>query len=282
MYPDVQNISLDMGSILHKGLELKGNYLINKEPVDYDEIKSILYQGSTEETEKDKEKITGLNEIKTIYFNDWANYDEKIKLFFDKVLPTRINDDGWEVLGCEVPFEFVYDEKCIIHGFIDRVDHKFIDNEEVLRITDYKSSKKVFDDSKIKTPLQMVTYDLACLFIYDILPTYHEYDFILLDQKQTSDTGVCTKGYLKRGLKKLDGLLKQIKDMEAEENYAPCPTPLCYWCPYAPKSHTPFADGHFGNNCEYYSLWTPDNKTFQVNKKYVPGETETEKRKLVF
>lgn len=282
MHTEAKNISLDIGSILHKGLELKGNYILKNEVIDFDQIKDVINKGSFEETEKDKENLIGIEQIQKDYFDEWPHYIDKMKLFFNEVLPTRINDNDWKVIGCEVPFEFVYDNKCIIHGFIDRVDHKFVNDTEFLRITDYKTSKKVFDQNKIKTPLQMVIYDLASLFIYGIIPTNHEYDFILLNEKQTTETGVCTKGYLKRGLKKIDSLLDWAKETEENNEYAPCPTPLCYWCPYAPKSYTPFADEKYGNNCIYHSLWTPDNKVFQVNKPYIPGEPEKQQRKLVF
>lgn len=289
-YADKQTLPLELGSILHKGLELKGQALMKNEPVDYEKINNIVHEGSSEETEKDSEFMAGIDEISARYFEDWGakdsvsgmTYNDKMDLYFNKVLPTRMEDEDWKVIGTEIPFEFVYDEKCIIHGFIDRLDKREVNDVEEYRITDYKSSKKIFDDSKIKTPLQMVIYDLACLFMYQVVPQYHEYDFILLDKKQTSEDGVCSKGYLKRGIKKLDNLLRVIKRMENEGEYAPSPTPLCYWCPYASRMHTPNADDKYGGNCDYYSLWRPDNKVFQVNKPYVPGEEEKPKRKLVF
>ena len=289
-FAEKQTLPLELGAILHKGLELKGQAIMKNETVDYEKIKQIVHEGSTEKTEKDSEIMAGIDEISVKYMDDWIQkdsvsgmtYNEKMNLYFDKVLPTRMEDKEWTIVGTEIPFEFVYDDKCIIHGFIDRMDKRINDKVEEYRITDYKSSKKIFDDSKIKTPLQMVIYDLACLYMYKIIPTYHEYDFILLDKKQTSEDGVCSKGYLKRGIKKLDNLLAIIKRMENEGEYAPSPTPLCYWCPYASRTYTPNADDKYGGSCDYYSLWRPDNKVFQVNKPYVPGEEEKPKRKLVF
>ena len=34
-----------------------------------------------------------------------------------------------------------------------------------------------------------------------------------------------------------------------------------------------------GKECEYYSLWTPDNKTFETNKEYIPF-TEQKSKKI--
>lgn len=286
-------IALDLGNILHKGLEMKGQYLLKGEPVDYEKIKDTVMNGCYEITEKSRTHLLGVNEIKNIYSKDWlasmedadnVSYPKKIQMYLDEVLPSRIEDSDWTVKGTEIYFEFVYDNRVIIHGFIDRVDsHLNEDGTENLKVVDYKSSKKVFDDHKIKTPLQMIVYDLACLHLYDILPTEHEYDFILLNKKQTSkDDGVCSRGYLKRGLKKIDSILDTIEEEKADNEFPPSATPLCYWCPYPSRTHTPNADSAWAGTCPYYSLWRPDNKVFQVNQEWFPNDTPKEERKLVF
>lgn len=286
--PEGQTISLELGSILHKGLEMKGNYILSGESVDYDAITKAVMDGCDEETEKNSDHIHGVNEIKTIYFEDWmksfedsVNYQQKIELYMADVLPTRMEDVDWEIVGVEIPFEYVYNDQCIVHGFIDRIDRKK-DAPEVLKVVDYKTSKKVFPDNKIKTPLQMIIYDLACKFMYGVLPQHHEYDFVLLNEKQTTEDGVCSKGYLKRGLKKIDDVLGKIKVAEATNEFPPYPSPLCYWCSFPPMTHTPNADKQFSGDCQYYSLWTPEHKQYAVNEKYIPGEPEKEQRKLVF
>lgn len=294
LYTESATLPLELGSILHKGLEMKGNYLLKGEKVDYKDIRKTVMDGCDEETEKDKKHLYGVNEIKNRYLDVWLEsledgfnkcYPEKIDIYFNKVLPTRMEDESWTVKGTEIPFEFVYDERCIIHGFIDRVDEKVKEDSEektILKVVDYKSSKRIFDENKIKTPLQMVIYDLACLFIYGVIPEYHEYDFILLDKKQSTEDGVCTKGYLKRGLKKIDAILDKIDQAKESGEYPPSPTPLCYWCPYPDRFHTPNADKKYAGECQYYSLWKPENKVFGVNQEYIPNEVEKPKRKLVF
>lgn len=285
-------LPLELGSILHKGLEMKGNYLITGKEVDYETIQKTVMDGCDEISEKDTKHLYGVNEIKNRYPDVWfgsledeanKSYSQKILTYLNEVLPTRMEDKEWVVKGTEIPFEFVYDNRCIIHGFIDRVDEKVKNNDDktILKVIDYKSSKKVFMDAKIKTPLQMIIYDLACLFIYGVIPEYHEYDFILLNKKQTTEDGVCTRGYLKRGLKKIDTILDKIDQAKKENEYSPSPTPLCYWCPYPDKLHTVNADEKYGGECQYYSLWKPEHKVFEVNQEYIPGE-EKPKRRLVF
>lgn len=286
MYSNQQTLPLELGSILHKGLELKGRAIIQKQPVKYNEIESIVLYGCEERTDKGSEKLLGINDIRKKYFEDWAKrdsiadktYDEKMEVYFQKVLRNRMENKEWEVVAVEQQFEFVYDNRCIIHGFIDRIDKK----GDERKVVDYKSSKKIFREEDIKTPLQMVVYDLACVFLYGILPTYHEYDFILLDQKQTTDDGVCSKGYLARGLKKIDSLLDLIEDMKKSQIYKPSPSPLCYWCSFPDRCHTPNVDPKFAGTCQYYSLWKPDQKSYKVNKTFVPGVIEEPRRKLVF
>lgn len=288
-FSESATLPLELGSILHKALELKGQALMSGDYVDYEFLSKVVTDGYDEYGEH----LYGTKEIQERYPAVWFEsledafnkpYFEKIKIFINDVLPTRMEDNAFKVKGTEVPFEFVYDNRCIIHGFIDRVD-TLVNNEsdkEILKITDYKSSKRTFPDSKIKTPLQMVIYDLACLYLYGVLPTYHEYDFILLDKKQNEEDGVCSRGYLKRGLKKIDSILDQIDEAKKENYYPPSPSPLCYWCPYPDKTHTPNADKKHSGECQYYSLWKPENKIFTVNQEFIPGEEEKPKRKLVF
>lgn len=276
-YANSKTLALELGTILHKGLEIKGRNKIEGQDVDYDYIKTSVVEGCEEKNDKSTAFLPGTNDIKKRYMEDWMtkdentgfNYNDKMEVYLNSVIQSRMENPEWNVFAVEDHFEFVYDNRCIVHGFIDRLDQ----NEDgEIKVIDYKSSKRVFRDADIKTPLQMVIYDIACVFKYGKLPMYHEYDFILLDKKQTTEDGVCSKGYLKRGLKKIDKLLSLIDEFEKSNIYKPSPTPLCYWCDFASKSHTPNADSRYGGSCVYHSLWKPDNKVFKVNKEWIPGE----------
>lgn len=240
----------------------------------------MLYEGLKEKNEK----ITGINEIKKIYFEQWykkdsvsnLNYEEKLQLFLNEVLKKEIND--CEVIAVEMPFEFIYqygnEKQIIIHGYIDRVDRL---PDSSLKVVDYKTSKKTYESSKLATPLQHVIYGLACFNEFGVLPSEYQYSFILLNEKQNA----CSKGYLKRGLAKLDKLLIQKEEMEKNNCFKPKATPLCYWCDFHGTS--PNAADEFKGLCEYYSLWTPENKTFKTNKS---GKTKIKvaekKRRMIF
>ena len=64
--------------------------------------------------------------------------------------------------------------------------------------------------------------------------------------------------------KKLDKIITELKDNYTSKEFKPKPTPLCYWCPYNKQSC--IKDKENEMLCEYYSLWTPTEKTFAVNK----------------
>lgn len=302
------SVATEVGSLLHKALELKCNALIHKEQIDYNFLIQGISDGFQDVTEKGDDFLIGVNKLSEKYLEEWnkpdnksgMNYSEKIQLFIDKVLPTRIQDKVWKPLAAEKFFEFVWrygenpneeSNAVIIHGFIDRIDYQnqFLDGTyHDLCVTDYKTSKSVYDAAKTKTPMQFFIYNLACLHLYGELPKRCVYDFICLNQTLDSDKGeMCTRGWQKRAMKKLNNLLNKVDELEKTNAYKPSPTPLCYWCDFCASSHTPNASEKYNGICDYYSLWTPENRIFDVNKKF--GEENSlekgnisEKRRLIF
>ena len=266
-------IHLDLGNLLHKALEIKYRNVIEGKETDFTQLLEMIQTGIKEETEKGSDEIAGINKLIDKYgyetfaeINAKSNlsYNQKLETFYTYLVNDRLEED-WKPLAVELPFEFVYEDRIILHGFIDRID---INSKGEIRVVDYKSSNKVFEHKDLTTPLQMFIYTLACEQIYNKTPVSHVYDMILLGEKQNA----CTKGYYKRAKKKLDKILQSIDEDMLNGLYKPKPTPLCHWCDYS-KSN-PSAPFYTEDLCEYYSLWTPDNKTFETNKKF--GEKEVE------
>lgn len=272
------SLALEMGTICHRVLEEKGNRITKRLPVDYERLNDILEEGF-EETDEES-AIRGIRELKRVYFEEWykadnasgMNYDEKL-IKFNGVLHSEMEDDDWTPMYFELPFEFVWDNKYIIHGFIDRIDKK----GEEYRVVDYKTSKKIFDKKKIPTAQQMAIYGCAILAMFNKLPSEYLYRFILINESQKA----LTLGWEKRFIKKLDKVFAAIEESDATQIYKPSPSQLCFYCNYC--CNNPNAK-EFKNECEYYSLWTPDNKVFSVNKEFDPNKKEIkeEKRKLIF
>lgn len=279
-YSQDTSIALELGSLCHYVLEQKGRMVAAKQKVDYDKLNNILLDGVSEVDEKTKEKLLGVSQLKRKYFEVWheadnasgASYDEKIKLF-DQVLHKEMEDTEWESTYFERPFEFVWDNKVILKGFIDRIDIK----DGQYRTVDYKTSKKVYEQSKLATSLQFGVYALAILNEFGVLPAESKYRFILIDDEQYA----LTKGWEKRLIKALDKVFGDIEASGKKEIFVPKPTPLCHWCNFCQTNPEATI---YRNECEYFSKWTPTQKTFEVNKKWnaLENMNPTTKRKLVF
>ena len=279
-YSKDTSIALELGSLCHYVLESKGKMIVSGEMVDYEKLNDILMNGVTETDEKTKEELLGVNQLKRKYFEVWheadnasgASYDEKIKLF-DKVLHDEMEETDWKPTYFEKPFEFVWDNKVILKGFIDRIDTK----DGQYRTVDYKTSKKVYEQSKLATSLQFGVYALAILNEFGVLPIESEYRFILIDDKQYA----LTKGWENRLIKAMDKVFGDIEASEKKSVFVPKPSPLCHWCNFCQTNPEATI---YRNECEYFSKWTPTQKTFEVNKKWNALENinTAPKRKLVF
>ena len=279
-YSQDTSIALELGSLCHYVLEQKGKMIVSGETVDYEKLNDILMNGVTETDEKTKEELLGVNQLKRKYFEVWheadnasgASYDEKIKLF-DKVLHDEMEETDWKPTYFEKPFEFVWDNKVILKGFIDRIDTK----DGQYRTVDYKTSKKVYEQSKLATSLQFGVYALAILNEFGVLPIESEYRFVLIDDKQYA----LTKGWEKRLIKAMDKVFGDIEVSEKKSVFVPKPSPLCHWCNFCQTNPEATI---YRNECEYFSKWTPTQKTFEVNKKWNALENinTAPKRKLVF
>ncbi len=271
-------LALELGTLLHYVLEQKGKMLTDEEYVypngckskgivNYNILSGILQKGTTNTDEKTKEKILGLNELKKKYWEVWGipdsegrTYNEKIELFL-KVLTTEMENPDWKPYLFEHPFEFVYDNKIILHGFIDRVDKK---EDGSYRVVDYKTNKKLYNSKDLVTSLQFGIYALAILNEFEEVPVEYQYRMILLDERQSA----LTLGWEKRLITALDKIIKELDERKASGEYDPKPTPLCHWCNYCKTN--PDAK-QYRDECVYYSLWTPEAKTFEVNQKYEPN-----------
>ncbi len=285
-YSQDTSIALELGSLCHCVLERKGHMIVNGEVIDYELLNDLLANGVKETDEKTKEELIGVAQLKRKYFETWyeadnasgASYDEKMKLF-DKVLHEEMEESEWKPTYFEMPFEFVCDNKVIIKGFIDRIDTKDTEEGETqYRTVDYKTSKKVYEQSKLATSLQFGVYALAILNKFGVLPVESEYRFILIDDKQFA----LTKGWENRLIKALDKVFGDIEASEKKEVFVPKPSPLCHWCNFCQTNPEATI---YRNECEYFSKWTPNQKTFEVNKKWNALENMTKatpKRKLVF
>ena len=264
---------------IEKGTVATAYSLYNQGSVKMDVVNKNLLNMQKKETSwtgakvvTENNKVTFIGASNGTLGMSYNSYEEKIKLF-DKVLHEEMEDTTWQPTYFEKPFEFVWDNKAILKGFIDRIDVK----DGQYRTVDYKTSKKIYDQSKLATSLQFGIYALAILNEFGELPIESQYRFILIDDEQYA----LTKGWEKRLIKALDKVFGDIEASENKKLFIPKPTPLCHWCNFCTTNPEATI---YKNECEYYSKWTPTQKTFEVNKKWnaLENNNTEKKRKLVF
>ena len=250
IYKQQDAIALDIGNLCHKILELQRDPNSN---TTMENLLDILQNGY----HYDKEHINGIIQIKDKFFEEYIaineksglNYNDKIDNFKNYLMEYE-PDPEWKTIAVEFPFSIDY-RGFKLTGKIDRID---MNSKGEYKVVDYKTANTVYEDKKLKTPLQMYIYALAIKETYGTYPVEFEYDFVVLNQKCKA----MSKGWESRGAKALDKLIDVREAYYNLKDFPPKPTPLCWWCNYRQTE------------CEYYSLWQPDNKTFFVNKEYTP------------
>lgn len=273
---NIDTLPLNIGTLMHRVLEEKGKMIV-KGKIDYELLNEMIENGV------EAENIAGVEALKKTYFEDWykpdnrssLTYPQKVEIFKTKVLPIEMENSEWIPIEFEKEFKFVFNNKAILYGFIDRIDTKTTENGKEFRVVDYKTSKKVFEEKDTKTALQMFVYALAVASIYKKLPSEFLYRFILIDKSQSA----MTKGWEYRGIKSLTNILEKVEENKEKKIWKPNPNQLCYWCDY--NKQNPNA-GEFKRECQYYSLWTPNNKVYTKNKKWNEQEALLPKRRLIF
>lgn len=245
-------IALDVGSFCHKVLEDKANVMIE---TNYSKCTHNEYN---EEFQK----------VKSKWWEQWGtvdksgmNYDQKFESFWN-YYPTAIESDIWEPLDAEKEFEFVFEDRVRLYGFIDRVDITK-DGDSEIKVTDYKTANHVYSNKETNYSLQMFVYALACKIMYDRIPVEFEYDFVFLNQKKLALNEFDS---FKKCYEQLSDLVDYYFELADTRKYICHPTPLCYWCDYSALN--PNSSWQTRNCCKYYSLWTPQEKTFKVNQPY--------------
>jgi hypothetical protein len=267
-YSTTSSLALELGSIAHKGKELVAEALIAGKKPDYEYIKGIIENGYVNVEDGCNSNIPGTKELKDKYFFDWIKpddksgltYEQKLEIYFNGLSNTE-NEISWIPIAVEMPFEFTYKDKYLIGGFIDLVEKN---QDGDLRVVDYKSSRKVYDSKYLATPLQMFIYGLAVQNNMEKIPIEYIYDFVFLGEKQEG----CSRGYQKRGETKLDKLFAKLEECRGSELWEPKQSPLCHYCDFCETNNN--ADPKYNGECQFFSLWTQANKTFDVNKKFDP------------
>lgn len=233
-----QNIHLDYGSAVHKGLEsafleLKdNNKLSDQDMLQVVETLSRDYQYGDSQEELYRFAIEDMKRL-----INYQGFYEKIK---DKEI-VGVEDE----FDLKIPTMFCGEEVEInIKGYIDLI---YRDSDNKLVVVDHKTSKKKFDKNKRRTNLQIPIYFMAIKDKYGEYPKSGIYNFTKLNtfQEQLFTTKVTQEQNElmdKRKPKEIwskdpedsrKEIIQTFKDMNNKKARKTAkPSRLCFWCDY--------------------------------------------------
>lgn len=263
-YIDTPNINAFFGTLIHYCEEQIGIALKNHEEIPYEKIKDEFLNINRPKKNKYDSggNLFGINILKKMFpkeffqINDKGqSFDTKAKEYLNfgiyRLEEYMKKNPNLSVYGTEMHFEVEY-HGVILTGSIDRVLYDS-ENKKFI-IEDIKTKDKFFSKEDATTPLQAVIYSYALKSIANLTdyPDTFQYDLPMIGEKQSAGT----KGFIKRGLDKINKVLDQIHAMNVE----PKPCPLCAWCTFSPTNPGQVEEAK--NLCSYYSLWRPGTPSF--------------------
>ena len=157
------------------------------------------------------------------------------------------------VYKVDLPFSVTFDGECYDELFIiGSIDMIVKDKDGNLIVIDFKTSKKVFDNSKIKKNLQLPIYSLVVEDVYGRLPKDVVYYFTRFDEFQHGDPIVRKedkskrilfksgkrKGQIRYKQKTCDEVLEELTRIfklqyaTGMDAYKSKSSALCSWCPH--------------------------------------------------
>lgn len=270
-YINAKTPAILYGTLVHYILEQEANAIKTNKNIDYDKLKKIFMgTGDASFSEKDKEEVVNIKQIKSIFPEEWyeyslksgKSYEEKARDFLEcgiyKFPKYMQEHPELEVVAAELPFEFECFNQYIFNGFIDLV-LRYKNKPNHFVIWDIKTKDHKFTDDELRTPLQFVFYCKALRQRYgDDIVIDCFYSLPVIGELQSAGS----EGFEIRGEKKIEKLLTLIENKE----WKPKPTPLCYWCEFCHNNPNVSIDGK--NLCCYFSEWTPFEKSFKTPMKW--------------
>lgn len=258
---DEKAVALEVGTLCHSILEQRGNAAIDNLPLPkMEEMKAQWMEDYLK--------------LKKEFSNVWRKpdkegrtYDEKFATFW-KIYDNEMTEPVWKTVACEKEFKYVFGERFIIHGFIDRVDKDTMTGD--YKVTDYKTAAHIYSQKDRDYALQMFIYAMACYILYGKFPREFEYDFVFFGEKRGA-LELKEDSYSKCFVE-LKKIFNAISMKDRSKNFVPQRSVLCWWCPYG-QSNTSIASG----SCQFYSEWRPDNKVFSNHKNFIDGTFNAEK-----
>lgn len=259
------NLAAAFGTLVHKIYQDIAGYIMNDKPIPYDELKDYFVTADFPRRNKfDRDgDIFGTKVLSQRFRKEWYEFSTKTGKNYEAKSNDFLNNGIYrleeymkehpkqEILGVEMSFEYEY-RGIVFYGFIDRVLRE--KGTDRFIIHDIKTKDHAFSDKELPSPMQFYFYSKALRERFgDAIDIECYYDLPVASLWQRAGT----KGFEARCEKKLNKILDEIE----AKNFAPKPGPLCYYCVFRGRDEQP---AEARDLCPYYSLWTPEDKTFAV------------------
>ncbi len=265
-YISATSLALSYGTLVHKINQIQTEMLLAGKPIDYPMLKDYFQNVNIpKKSSKDKDgDIFGVNILRRMFHDDWETLDktgrtfeEKAQAFLERGIYRQeeylAEHPELKLFAAEMPFEY-YFNKVLFTGSIDRV-LQYRDNPKHFVIHDLKTSAEAYDDKKLTSPRQMWVYVGALKERFgDDIQVDCEYEFPVAEEMRKAGT----KGWEKR----CETKMRKILDDIFNENWTAHPSPLCFYCAFC--NNNPNQPTEAKNLCPYYSLWTPQDRSFAV------------------
>lgn len=240
------SIATEFGTLIHETEETIAKNIVNSEPIDYIKLKNNI--------------LLNVCELQKKYPKDFYEKDKSNRSYEDKMYDYLLggiykleafmqNNPNLEIVGIEQKFNVEYQEK-MFNGFIDRVFYDKVENKYLIQ--DIKTYAIPVEKDKLATPLQFVIYTLAAQQLYNCSPEQISCEYYLPLCDLTQSAG--TKGYMTRGMTKLEKIFTGI----AQQDFEPSPCPLCNWCEFSATNPDATDEGKY--LCPYFCKWHRDTR----------------------
>ena len=255
-YATTSSIALEFGTAVHAVEEAIGNKIKAGEPIPYDALIKEFADKCVVMEKKYPQNFVELDKSNRTY-PDKINYYLNEGIYrLEKLMK---ENPELEIVGTEVPFTFRLHGKQLFKGFIDRILRNKATGQYIVQ--DIKTYNMPLEHEKLVTPLQFVVYCIGVGEAFGVDPESIScsYDLPLCDMVQPAGT----KGFVARGIQKLDKIFGKIDEKE----WAPKQSPLCHWCEFCASNDSAGDDTKF--LCPYFMHWTKENKTFEKENEWM-------------
>jgi putative RecB family exonuclease len=240
-YSNASSIALEFGTAVHAAEEAIAKAIKDRREINYISIKNKF--------------LLDMIQLQIKYPIDYFEVDKSYRTYEQKAFEYlnngiyRLenymkNHPTYKIIGIEFKFSNIEIAGQAFKGAIDRVIYDEQNKQYIIQ--DIKTWPVPTEKEHLVTPLQFVTYFKALQKSFPDCTEDNvrfEYDLPICNLQQPAGT----KGFISRGIKKLENMFNKI----SEKQFKPNPSPLCNWCSFCSTNTNTTEE--FKYLCPYHS-----------------------------